>query len=147
MNNPIFNTNNSWVGFITRLTIGIVLFPHGAQKLLGIFGGYGFSSSMAFFTGTVHLPWIIALSIIIIEFFGSLSFIFGIASRIWAAITIILMLGIILNSHIYNGFFMNWLGTQKGEGYEYHLLVIGLCLATLVIGSGKYSVDKLVSKS
>ncbi len=147
MKNKIFDTNNDWTGVIARLAIGIVLFPHGAQKLLGVFGGYGFSGTMGFFTGTVHLPWIIAFLVIIIEFFGSVSFILGFASRIWATLTIILMLGIILTSHIDNGFFMNWLGNQKGEGYEYHLLVIGLCLAILANGSGKYSADKIISKS
>jgi len=146
MKNRIFNTNNDLTGFIIRLTIGLILLPHGAQKLLGMFGGYGFSGTMGFFTGTMHLPWIIAFLVIIIEFFGSLSFLAGFASRIWAILTIILMIGIIATSHIDNGFFMNWFGNQKGEGYEYHLLVIGLCLATLVNGSGKYSLDKFISK-
>ncbi len=146
MKNRIFNTRNDLTGFIIRLTLGIILFPHGAQKLLGKFGGYGFSGTMGFFTGTMHLPWIIAFLVIIIEFFGSLSFLVGFASRIWAILTIILMIGIIATSHIDNGFFMNWFGNQKGEGYEYHLLVIGLSLATLVNGSGKYSLDKFISR-
>ncbi len=146
MKNKIFDTNHDLTGLIIRLTIGLILFPHGAQKLLGMFGGYGFSGTMGFFTGTMHLPWIIAFLVIMIEFFGSLSLIAGFASRIWAILIIILMVGIIVTSHIYNGFFMNWFGNQKGEGYEYHLLVIGLCLATLVNGSGKYSLDKFISK-
>ena len=146
MNNRIFNTNNDWTGIITRLTLGLVLFPHGAQKMLGMFGGYGFSGTMGFFTGTLHLPWIIAFLVIIIEFFGALSLIVGFASRIWAALTIILFIGIIFSSHLEYGFFMNWFGNQKGEGYEYHLLVIGLSLATLVNGSGKYSVDVKLSE-
>jgi putative oxidoreductase len=100
---------------------------------------------MDFLTGTVHLPWLIAFLVIMIEFFGSLSLIAGFAGRVWAVLTIILMLGIIFSAHLDNGFFMNWFGNQKGEGYEYHLLVIGLCLALLVNGSGKLSVDtKLV---
>lgn len=145
MKNKIFDTNNDWTGVIARLATGIVLFPHGAQKLLGMFGGYGFSGTMGFFTSTMHLPWVIAFLVIMIEFFGSVSFILGFATRIWATLTIILMLGIILTSHIDNGFFMNWYGNQKGEGYEYHLLVIGLCLTILVNGSGKYSVDSFIS--
>ncbi len=100
MNNKIFKTNNDLTGLIIRLTIGLILFPHGAQKLLGMFGGYGFSGTMGFFTSTMHLPWIIAFLVIIIEFFGSLSFIAGFASRIWAILTIILMVGIIATSHI-----------------------------------------------
>ena len=144
MKNKIFNTNNDFTGIIIRLTLGLILFPHGAQKLLGMFGGYGFTGTMNFFTQTMHLPWIIAFLVIIIEFFGALSFIIGFASRIWAILTIILMLGIIFTSHIDNGFFMNWFGNQKGEGFEYHLLVIGLSLSSLINGSGKYSVDEKI---
>lgn len=146
MKSLLFKTNNDWVGFITRLTVGIILFPHGAQKMLGLFGGYGFIGTMGFFTDALHLPWIIGLLVIIIEFVGALSLIVGFASRIWGALTIILFVGIILTSHLDNGFFMNWFSNQKGEGYEYHLLIIGLSLATLVNGSGKYSVDKRIIK-
>ena len=146
MKNKIFSTNNDLTGLIIRLTLGLILFPHGAQKMLGMFGGYGFSGTMNFFTGTLHLPWIIGFLVIIIEFVGALSLIAGFASRIWSALTIILFIGIIFTSHLDNGFFMNWFGNQKGEGYEYHLLVIGLSLATLVNGSGKYSADKLITK-
>lgn len=146
MKNKIFKTNNDWTGLVTRLTIGLVLFPHGAQKMLGLFGGYGFNGTMDFFTNTMHLPWIIAFLIIIIEFFGSLSLIIGLASRIWSAAIIVFFIGIIFTVHIDNGFFMNWLGNQKGEGYEYDLLVIGLSLATLINGSGKYSIDERLLK-
>jgi putative oxidoreductase len=142
MKQLIFKTNNDWAGLITRLTTGIVLLPHGAQKILGAFGGPGFTGEMSFLTRTVHLPWLIACLVIIIEFFGALALIFGVASRIWAVLIIILMLGIIFTAHIGNGFFMNWFGNQPGEGYEYHLLVIGLSLAILVNGSGKVSFDE-----
>jgi putative oxidoreductase len=144
MKRLIFGTNNDWTSLITRLTIGLILFPHGAQKMLGLFGGYGFSGTMNFFTETVHLPWIIGFLVIVIEFIGSLSLVAGFSSRIWSAIIIIQMIGIILTSHIDNGFFMNWFGTQKGEGYEYHLLVIGLAIATVINGSGKYSADGII---
>jgi len=146
MKQKIFGTNNSWAGLITRLTIGLILFPHGAQKMLGWFGGYGFAGTMAFFTGTVHLPWIIGFIVILIEFAGMLLLIAGFAGRIWSALTIILMTGILLTSHIDNGFFMNWFGNQKGEGYEFDLLVIGLSVATLINGSGKFSIDQLITK-
>ena len=146
MKNKIFKTNNDWTGLVTRLTIGLILFPHGAQKMLGMFGGYGFSGTMGFFTDTMHLPWIIGFLAVIIEFVGALSLITGFASRIWSALTIGLFIGIIFTSHLDNGFFMNWFGNQKGEGYEYHLLIIGLSLATLVNGSGKYSIDERIVK-
>ncbi|MDX2136049.1 MAG: DoxX family protein [Saprospiraceae bacterium] len=146
MKNKIFKTNNDWTGLVTRLTIGLILLPHGAQKMLGMFGGYGFSGTMGFFTDTMHLPWIIGFLVIIIEFVGALSLITGFASRIWSALTIGLFIGIIFTSHLDNGFFMNWFGNQKGEGYEFHLLIIGLSLATLVNGSGKYSIDEKIVK-
>lgn len=145
MKQAIFSTRNDWTGLVTRLTTGFILFPHGAQKLLGWFGGYGFTGSMAFFTGTVHLPWIIGFAVIVIEFIGMLLLIAGFGGRIWAALTIILMTGILLTSHIDNGFFMNWFGNQKGEGFEFDLLVIGLSVATLINGSGKFSVDQYIS--
>lgn len=146
MKNKIFNTNNDWTGLILRLTLGLILLPHGAQKMLGMFGGYGFTGTMGFFTETMHLPWIIGFLVIIIEFVGALSFIAGFSSRIWSALTTILFIGIIFTSHVDNGFFMNWFGNQKGEGYEYHLLIIGLSFATLVNGSGKYSIDMKLEK-
>lgn len=145
MRNILFKTNNDWAGVVARLTIGLIVFPHGAQKMLGAFGGYGFSGTMSFFTDTLHLPWIIGFFVIIIEFFGSLSLIAGFASRLWSALTVILFIGIIVTSHLDNGFFMNWFGNQKGEGYEFHLLVIGLALTTLINGSGKYSIDEKLS--
>ncbi|SEW45022.1 ester cyclase [Chitinophaga arvensicola] len=141
MKQRIFSTHNDWTGLILRLTLGLILFPHGAQKVLGWFGGPGFTKEMSFFTDTLHLPWLIAFLVIVTEFFGALSLIAGFASRLWAVAIIILFVGIIFIAHIDNGFFMNWFGTQKGEGYEYHLLIIGLSLAILCQGSGKYAID------
>ncbi|GHM99100.1 hypothetical protein WSM22_05900 [Cytophagales bacterium WSM2-2] len=146
MKKEIFNTNDDWSSFVIRLTIGLIIFPHGAQKMLGWFGGPGFSGEMNFLTTVVNLPWIIAFLVIFIEFVGALSLIAGFASRIWAVLMISLMIGIIVIVHFDNGFFMNWFGNQKGEGYEYHLLVIGLSLAILFGGSGKFSVDSVIVK-
>lgn len=146
MKNRLFKTNNDLTGLVTRLTLGLILFPHGAQKAIGWFGGYGFTGTMGFFTDTLHLPWIIGFLVIIIEFIGALSLLAGFASRIWSISIIILFLGIILTSHLNNGFFMNWFGNQKGEGYEFHLLIIGLSIAILINGSGKYSVDERLIK-
>ena len=146
MKKNLFAAHNDWTGLIVRLTIGVILFPHGAQKALGLFGGFGFNATLDYFTGTLHLPWLISFLIVFIEFAGSVLLLAGAGSRIWAALVVVLMTGIIFTSHIHNGFFMNWFGNQKGEGYEFHLLVIGLSVAVLVNGSGKYSVDKLISK-
>ncbi|EAR14838.1 DoxX family protein [Robiginitalea biformata] len=129
-----------------RLTLGLVILPHGAQKLLGLFGGSGFSATMDLLTTQMELPVIVAFSVILIEFFGSLSLILGLLSRFWALSLAGMFTGIIFTTQIEHGFFMNWFGNQAGEGYEYSLLVIGLALSILVSGSGQFSVDRLISK-
>lgn len=140
----IFTTNSEITGLILRITLGIIIFPHGAQKLFGWFGGYGFSGTMGYLTGTVKLPYIVGASVILLESIGSLLLIAGFGTRIVALGFIGLMIGIILTSHIKNGFFMNWTGGQAGEGYEYHLLVIGLAFALLIEGAGRFSIDGLL---
>jgi putative oxidoreductase len=130
---------------IVRLTLGIVMFPHGAQKLLGWFGGGGFAATLKGMTG-MGLPAAVVILVIAVEFLGSLSLIFGVLGRVSALGFIGLMLGAIFMVHLPNGFFMNWMGSQKGEGIEYHLLVIGIALAILVKGSGSLSVDRSMSE-
>lgn len=138
---------NPNIGFsIARLALGLVIFPHGAQKLLGLFGGYGYSATMESFTAQMGLPSIVAFSIIMIEFFGSISLILGLFSRFWALPLVGMFIGIIFTTQLEHGFFMNWFGNQGGEGYEYSLLVIGLALTIVVNGSGKWSLDNLISK-
>jgi putative oxidoreductase len=145
MKQMIFKTDNDWTGLIIRLTIGLVMFPHGAQKVFGWFGGPGFSKEMSFFTETLHLPWLMAFLVIFIEFFGAISLIIGFATRLWSVAMVMLFIGIIFTEHLQNGFFMNWFGNQKGEGYEYHLLIIGLSITAFINGSGKFSIDKQVT--
>lgn len=142
----IFATRNDWTGFVLRLTLGIVLFPHGAQKLLGWFGGYGFNGTMQFFTTTAGLPWIIAFLVIVIESIGALLLVIGLGTRIVALGMLALMTGIVLTSHLQNGFFMNWYGTAAGEGFEFHLLCIGLAIAIIVNGAGRLAFDSIISK-
>lgn len=137
----LLQTNENITATIIRIVLGLIIFPHGAQKLLGWFGGYGFNGTMNFLTGTAGLPWIIAFLVIAIEFFGALALILGFATRLVAVGIISLFTGIVLTSHLPNGFFMNWSGNLNGEGYEYHLLVIGMAIALLVSGAGKWSVD------
>jgi putative oxidoreductase len=143
----IFSAHKDYTGLILRLSLGLVILPHGAQKLLGWFGGYGFESTMNFFTETIRLPWLIGFGVILIETLGALLLIVGFGSRILAALMALLMMGIILSVHIENGFFMNWFGNQKGEGIEYFLLAIGLALGIVSNGAGIYSVDELLSQS
>ena len=142
----IFQTNESNASTIIRIVLGLILLPHGAQKMLGWFGGYGFNGTMGFLTGTAGLPWIMAFLVIAIEFFGAIALIVGFATRIVAVGIISLFTGIIATSHLQNGFFMNWYGNLKGEGYEFHLLIIGMAIALLVSGAGKWSVDYALQK-
>ena len=140
-------TTHPNLGFsIARLALGLVIFPHGAQKLLGLFGGYGYSGTMESLTTQMGLPSIVAFSVIMIEFFGSISLVLGLFSRFWALSLAGMFTGIIITTQLEHGFFMNWYGNQAGEGYEYSLLVIGLALTILANGSGKWSIDTLISK-
>ncbi len=140
----LFESAEQFTGLVIRLTLALVILPHGCQLLFGWFGGFGFSSTMKFFTETERLPWLIGFMVIMLQSVGALLILLGFGSRILAFGTMIMFIGMIFTSHLKFGFFMNWFGTQKGEGYEYHLLVIGLCVALLFSGSGRFSVDRLL---
>ncbi|HEY6977810.1 MAG TPA: DoxX family protein [Chitinophagaceae bacterium] len=148
MNRIIATDANNWTALIARLAIGITILPHGAQKLLGWFGGYGFNGTMNFLTTGVGLPFILALLVILIEFFGSLFLIFGFLTRISAFGMIALFIGVVFTSHINNGFFMNWgMEAGKGEGLEYFILLFGLVVISFIAGGGKASIDAMISKT
>ena len=143
----LVTTNGGIPALIARLTLGFVMFPHGAQKMLGWFGGYGFTGTMGFFTGTVHIPALFAFLAILAEFIGSLGLIVGLFGRVAAFGIACNMVVAVLTVHSANGFFMNWFGAQKGEGFEYHLLAIGLALIVVIAGSGSFSIDRVISRS
>ena len=142
----LLKTDNSTAPLLARLALGLVMFPHGAQKALGWFGGYGFDGTMGHFTGAMHIPAVFAFLAIAAEFAGSLGLITGLLSRVSALGIGITMTVAIFMGHTANGFFMNWYGNQKGEGFEYHLLAIGLALVVLIAGGGKASVDSLLAR-
>src|SRR5512140_3558185 len=122
----LIQTNDDVVALVLRLVLGIVFFPHGMQKLLGWFGGYGFEGTMGFFTGKLGIPALFAFLAIIAESLGSIGLILGLGTRI-AALGISITIAVAaMMLHVQNGFFMNWFGSQKGEGIEYHLLVLGM---------------------
>ncbi|MEI8386022.1 MAG: DoxX family protein [Verrucomicrobiota bacterium] len=141
----LLNTSSSFGPLIARLFLGAVMFPHGAQKALGWFGGHGFAGTMQFFTGTMHIPALFAFLAVAAEFAGALGLIVGLLSRVAAFGVASVMVVAILTAHASNGFFMNWFGNQKGEGFEYHLLAIGLALAVMIQGAGKASLDGLIA--
>jgi len=143
--NKLFRTDNDIATAIVRLVLGVVFFAHGAQKLLGWFGGYGFTGTMGFFTGVMHIPVIFAFLAIVAEFFGGLGLIFGFMTRVAAVGVLSNMIVAIAMVHSQFGFFMNWTGAQKGEGYEYHLLALAVTVLLIIRGAGAVSLDRLLS--
>ena len=141
-----FQTDDSINNLIIRVMLGIVMFPHGAQKLLGWFGGYGLEGTLGFFTNQMGVPMIVAILVILGESLGALGLIAGFLTRFCAAGLLLIMSGAVIMSHAANGFFMNWSGKQGGEGFEYHILVIALCLPLLISGGGLFSADGYIAK-
>jgi putative oxidoreductase len=138
-------TDDNPAAVILRLVLGVVFFAHGAQKLLGWFGGPGFSGTMGLFTGYLHIPAPLALLAIAAEFFGGLGLILGFLTRVAALGITVNMLVAIATVHHSFGFFMNWTGTQKGEGFEYHLLVLAITAFLMIRGAGALSVDRAIA--
>ena len=142
----IIQTDNTTGFMFLRLSLGIVMFFHGAQKLLGWFGGPGYEKTVEIFTTNYGFPVAIAILIIFTEFIGSIGLFVGLFTRV-AAVAIAVNIGVCaFMNHIQYGFFMNWLGKQAGEGYEYHILVLGICFALIVKGAGALSLDRLFSR-
>jgi putative oxidoreductase len=141
----LVSTTNDSTLTVLRLVLGVVFLAHGAQKMLGWFGGYGFSATMGFFTQQMGIPAALAFLAIAAEFFGGLGLVVGFLGRVAAFGILSNMVVAVLMVHLPYGFFMNWAGNQKGEGFEYHLLAIALGLAILVKGSGAFSVDRLLT--
>ena len=146
MFNKLIQTDNDIAGLVLRVLLGIVFFPHGAQKLLGWFGGHGFSGTMGFFTENMGIPVIFAFLAIMAESLGSIALLTGFMTRIAALGIGTVMVVAVLMVHLPNGFFMNWFGNQKGEGFEFHLLAIAIAIALIIKGGGKWSIDRLLSK-
>jgi putative oxidoreductase len=137
----LMQTDSSPATTIIRVLLGLVFFAHGAQKMLGWFGGSGFSGTMGFFTGAMHIPAVFAFLAIAAEFFGGLGLIFGVLTRVAAFGIAVNMLVAVVMLHSHFGFFMNWSGNQKGEGFEYHLLVLVMSVFLMIKGAGALSVD------
>ena len=137
-------TDSSKTRLAQRALLGAVMLPHGAQKLLGWCGGYGFSGTMNYFTGVMHIPSVLAFLVIVSEFFGSLALLLGLGTRLAAFGAAATMIGAVLTTHARVGFFMNWFGIQAGEGFEYHLLALALALPLIVRGGGAFALDRSV---
>lgn len=142
----LFQTDDAWSRLVLRAVLGIVMLPHGAQKLLGWFGGFGFAGTMGFFTEQMYIPTVLAFLVIMAESFGSLGLIVGFLTRVAAFGIACIMIVAIAMVHWPHGFFMNWFGKQAGEGFEYHLLALGIAIVVMLDGGGKWSADQVIAK-
>ena len=141
----LFATDDNNATAILRLVLGVLFFAHGAQKMLGWFGGYGFSGTMGFFTGAMHIPAPLAFLAIAAEFFGGLGLILGLLTRVAALGIAVNMVVAITMVHGSFGLFMNWTGAQKGEGIEFHLIVLAITAFLMIRGAGAFSVDRVIT--
>jgi len=147
MNRLIKTNDNSTAALVARIAIAITIFPHGAQKLFGWFGGSGFTGSMYYFTEMVGIPWILGLLVILVEVFASLMLALGSFTRFAAVAIGFDFLGVLLVDIGFDRFFMNWYKIEgQGEGLEYFILLYGLLVVSLVLGGGKASIDALMMK-
>jgi putative oxidoreductase len=142
----IFGTQNDLAGLIMRVTLGAVMLPHGLQKVFGLFGGAGLAATMQSFTVKLGLPTPVAVLVILAESAGALGLIVGFCTRLCALGIAMVMGGAVALVHFQHGFFMNWFDRQQGEGFEYHLLAIGLALALICHGGGKWSFDQRIAR-
>ena len=137
----LLNTDNDSGRLLMRVVLGGVIFAHGAQKLLGWFGGPGYSATMEHFTTGMGIPAALAFLAIMAESVGSLALVVGFLTRIAAAGISVVMLVAVATVHWQNGFFMNWSGNQAGEGFEYHLLALAIAVPLMIKGGGMLSID------
>jgi putative oxidoreductase len=143
----LLRTEDDFTLTIARLVLGVIFFAHGSQKVLGWFGGYGFSGTMGFFTHQLGIPAALAFLDFMAEFLGGIGLILGCLTRIASFSVACVMVVAVAMIHVHFGFFMNWSGAKKGEGFEYHLLALAVAIALMVKGGGAFSVDRALSGS
>jgi len=136
-------TDRSALLTLLRITLGLVILPHGLQKAFGWFGGYGFTGTMGFF-GSIGIPAFLGFLSIAAESAGALALIAGVTTRI-AAFGLIVNMLVAASMHRANGFFMNWTGQQKGEGIEFHILFVAIAVVILIAGAGRWSIDRAIT--
>jgi putative oxidoreductase len=144
MLDSLFHTDPSYASLALRLALAVVIFPHGAQKVLGWFGGYGLKGTLGYFS-SIGVPKALALLAIAAEFLGPIGLVLGLGTRVAALGIGAVMIVAALTQHRQNGFFMNWFGNQKGEGYEFHILAAAIALVLVLTGAGAFSLDLALS--
>jgi putative oxidoreductase len=143
----LISTRAEWAPLSIRAALGLVMFPHGAQKAFGWFGGAGLSNTMSYFAEHLGIWAPLTLAVVLIELVGPLLLVCGALTRVAAAGTLVIMVAAVALVHAPHGFFMNWFGTQAGEGYEFHLLAIAMSISLLLSGGGRASVDLQLTRA
>lgn len=139
----ILMTDDSISLFVLRVLLALVFFPHGAQKIFGWFGGSGFSATLSFFVDKAGIPMFLAVLAIMAETVGVLALFAGLFTRVAALGIAVNMIVCAAGNHLKNGFFMNWMGNQSGEGFEFHILAVAISLALIISGGGRWSLDRM----
>ena len=137
----LFRTPRDWVQCLLRVALGALIFPHGAQKLFGLFGGGGYAATIGYFSAQLGVPAWLTTLVVISESVGGLLLIAGLLSRLAALALVADMVGAIALVNLKSGFF--W----TNGGVEYPLLVIVVALAVVIRGGGAFSVDRALTES
>jgi putative oxidoreductase len=124
-----------------RLTLGAIMFAHGAQKIFGIWGGSGFNAWIAQSAPLPELQpgWFWMGAAAFSEFIGGALVLIGLYTRIAAFFIACVMVVAIFGVHWRNGFFINT------GGFEYPLALLGMALGLLIFGGGSASIDSQIS--
>ncbi|HEX9442656.1 MAG TPA: DoxX family protein [Candidatus Binatia bacterium] len=140
----LFDTEPSLSLFILRVVLGVIFFAHGAQKVLGWYGGPGLKGTVGFMA-SMGLPVPIAYLVCFFEFLGGIGLVLGFLTRLAALAIAVVMAGAIVTVHWQHGFFLNWeLTPGKGHGIEANLAYLAMALALLLDGAGMLSIDRLI---
>lgn len=142
---PLFATRPRWTLLLLRLALGVIFFLHGCQLVFGWFGGFGLAGTIDAFTEKMGMLPVFAYLAVFSQFLGGLGLIFGFLTRIAALGIAVDMIVAIVRVHLPYGFFMNWYGSQKGEGYEFHLLAFAVALTLTIAGAGVLSIDRRIT--
>lgn len=145
MNNPfckhILASRAGLAPLALRIPAGIIFIAHGAQKLFGVFGGYGLEGTGQFMA-SLGLPagYLMALLAGSAEFFGGIALLIGLLVRPASAILAFTMLVAIFTVHISHGLFMS------NNGYEFALTLLAVSVSLLISGAGSLSIDNALAK-
>lgn len=139
----LIRTDGGFAALTARIVLALVMFPHGAQHVLGWYGGYGFSATLDYMAGTYGFPTPLLALAILTELVAPIALLLGLVGRL-AALGIFSVMLVAASTHLEVGFFMNWFGQHAAgsEGYEYHLLAMALSGVLMIAGSGAWSLDE-----